>query len=98
MMPQFYYPSPTEDDYQLGSFTRYFAVKINESQYLEIDEKTYKKMSKQSVTMVWELYQIFKIQWTIDGVESNVFDINRDQVLIAGQQINRRGFFRVWLE
>ena len=91
MMPQFYYPSPTEDDYQLGSFTRYFAVKINESQYLEIDEKTYEKMSKQSSTMVWELYQIFKIQWTIDGIESNVFDTNRDQVLITERRINRKG-------
>ena len=91
MMPQFYYPSPTEDDYQLGVFTRYFAVKINESQYLEIDEKTYKKMSKQSSTMVWELYQIFKMQWTIDGIESEVFDINRNQVLILERRINRRG-------
>ena len=91
MMPQFYYSSPTEDDYQLGSFTRYFAVKVNELQYLEIDEKTYKKMSKQSSTIVWVLYQIFKIQWTIDGIESEVFDINRDQVLITERKINRVG-------
>ena len=91
MMPQFYYSSPTEDDYQLGSFTRYFAVKVNEQQYLEIDKKTFDKMKKQSLNIVWELYTIFKIQWTIDGIESNVFDTNRDQVLITEQRINRQG-------
>lgn len=89
--PQTYYSSPTEDDYQLGSFTRYFIVKVNELIYTEIDFKTYKDIEKQSNKILWELFVPFKIQWTIDGVESNVFDINRDQVLIAGQQINRRG-------
>jgi len=91
MMPQFHYSSPTEEDYQLGSFTRYFAVKVNELQYLEIDKKTYEKMNKQSLNITWELYQIFKIQWTLDGIESEVFDINRDQVLITERNINRLG-------
>jgi len=38
------------------------------------------------------MYECFKFQWTLDGVESNVFDINRDQVLITQQKIKRVGF------
>ena len=90
-MPKEYYASPTEDDYKLGSFTRYFIVKINELQYMELSLKDYKDITKRSNKIVWELFTPFKIQWTIDGVESNVFDINRDQVLIAQQRINRVG-------
>ena len=90
-MPQFYYASPTEEDYQLGQFTRYFLVKVNELQYIEVSEKTYKKVTTQSENVVWELYTPFKTQWTIDGVEDDVFDINRNQVLILEQRLNRVG-------
>ena len=89
--PQSYYPSPTEDDYALGSFTRYFIVKVNELIYIEVDSKTYKDIKKESNNIVWELFKCFKIQWTIVGVESNVFDTNRDQVLITERRINRKG-------
>tara|TARA_Y100000592_G_scaffold64159_1_gene99963 strand:- start:105 stop:920 length:816 start_codon:yes stop_codon:yes gene_type:complete len=90
-MPQEHYASPTEEDYQLGSFTRYFVVKINELQYIELSSKDYDKIVKKSNKIVWELFTPFKIQWTLEGVEENVFDINRDQVLIAQQQIKRLG-------
>ena len=91
-MPQVYYPTPTEDDYKLGTFTRYFVVKINELQYIEVSEEGYEEVINKSKKVVWELFTPFKFQWTIDGVESNVFDINRDQVLIIQQSINRIGF------
>ena len=90
-MPQTYYPQPTEDDYKLGVFTRYFAVKINELQYVEVSPKTYKLLKSESSKIVWELYNCFKIQWTISGVEIDVFDTNRDQVLITGKNIKRQG-------
>lgn len=90
-IPQQHYPTPTEDDYKLGSFTRYFVVKINELIYIEISPKSYKDITSRSSKIVWELYTPFKIQWTLDGIEENVFDINRDQVLITQQNINRVG-------
>tara|TARA_Y100000592_G_scaffold51428_1_gene81282 strand:- start:83 stop:895 length:813 start_codon:yes stop_codon:yes gene_type:complete len=92
LFPQQFYPTPTEEDYKLGSFTRYFAVKVNELQYIEVDAKTYKQLKSESNNIVWELYTCFKLQWTISGVESNVFDTNRDQVLIEGKKIKRVGF------
>ena len=90
-MPQFYYALPTEEDYKLGQFTRYFVVKVNEDQFMEIDAKTYNKIIKRGSDIVWELFQPIKTQWTIIGVEDNVFDINRNQVLIIEQRIGRRG-------
>ena len=90
-MPQYYYASPTEEDYQLGQFTRYFIVKVNENQFMEIDSKTYGKIISQGSDIVWELFTPIKTQWTIDGVEDEVFDINRNQVLIIEQRIGRRG-------
>ena len=90
-MPQYYYASPTEEDYQLGQFTRYFIVKVNENQFMEIDSKTYEKITSQGSDIVWELFTPIKTQWTIDGVEDDVFDINRNQVLIIEQKIGRRG-------
>ena len=90
-MPQYYYASPTEEDYQLGQFTRYFIVKVNELQYMEISEKTYKNIKDQSDAIVWELYTPFKTQWTIDGVEDDVFDINRNQVLLLEKKLSRIG-------
>ena len=91
LFPQQYYSKPTLEDYKLGSFTRYFAVKVNEIIYLEIDKKTYNLLKSHSSNITWEMYRCFKMQWTIEGVEENVFDINRDQVLIAQKRIKRLG-------
>ena len=90
-MPQYYYASPTEEDYQLDQFTRYFLVKVNENRYIEVNSKTYNKITKRGSDIVWELYTPFKTQWTIDGIESEVFDINRNQVLIIEKRIKRKG-------
>ena len=97
-MPQFHYASPTEDDYQLGQFTRYFLVKVNELQYIEVSEKTYKKVTTQSENVVWELYTPFKTQWTIDGVEDDVninnqFTSGDDYTLPNG--LNYQGLYHI---
>ena len=91
LIPQQYYDQPTEEDYQLGQFTRYFLVKVNELRYMEVSEKTYDSIISLSSNIVWELYIPFKTQWTIDGIEDEVFDINRNQVLIQEQSLNRKG-------
>ena len=85
------YPKPTEDNYKLGSFTRYFAVKINEDRYLELDLPTYKKLKKQSSNWTWELWNCFSIQWTLTGDAKIVGQTNRNQVLIVEQRLKRVG-------
>ena len=90
-MPQQFYPKPTEDDYLLGSFTRYFAVKVNELQYLELDLPTFQKLKKRDVGWVYLMYTIFSIQWTLTGDQEEVARTNKNQILIAEQNLNRLG-------
>ena len=91
LIPQQSYPLPTEDDYLLGVFTRYFAVKANELQYLELDHLTYQKLNKKSINWMWEMYPIFSIQWTLIGDQTEVARANRNQILIAEQSNKRLG-------
>ena len=91
-MPYQCYPKPTEDDYALGVFTRYFCVKINELQYLELTKELYDYLDQQNPNYVFELYKTFKIQWTLTGNRDEVIITNRNQALIAQQRLKRGGF------
>jgi len=52
-LPTSHYPKPTEDDYKLGVFTRYFCVKSNELIYYELDKKTYDKLITRDKEWMW---------------------------------------------
>ena len=85
------YPKPTKEDYTLGSFTRYFAVKVNENRYLELDLDTYKKLKKRDANWTWELWNCFSVQWTLTGNADQVALANRNQILIAEQRLKKAG-------
>jgi hypothetical protein len=90
-MPYQCYPKPTEDDYMLGVFTRYFCVKINELKYMELTKEVYDKIKEQSGDWVWELFEIFNLQWTLTGNRDFVINANRNQTLIAQQRNKKLG-------
>ena len=92
LIPHQAYPKPTEDNYLLGSFTRYFSKKINEIQYLELDYTTYQKLNKRDENWMWEMYLIFSIQWTLIGDQEEVARANKNQILIAEQGNKILGF------
>ena len=85
------YPKPTKEDYTLGSFTRYFAVKVNENRYLELDLDTYKKLKKRDANWTWELWNCFSVQWTLTGNADQVALANKNQILIAEQRLKKAG-------
>ena len=91
-MPYQCYPKPTADDYALGVFTRFFCVKVNEDRCLELTEELYNFLKKENPNYVFELFTIFKIQWTLTGDLEEVIITNRNQALIAQQRLKRRGF------
>jgi hypothetical protein len=90
-LPQQKYPSPTENDYKLGVFPRYFCVKNNEDVYIEIDKDTYDKLVQQNSNWSWELYTPFDILWTITGVENEVKQTNENMVLLQERRSKRDG-------
>ena len=90
-LPTSYYPKPTEDDYNLGVFTRYFCVKVNENIYLEISKDTYDALSKKKGEWMWQLYTPFQFLWTISGEEKEIEKTNYNMTLIQEKRLKRRG-------
>lgn len=95
-LPYSYYPSPTEDDYNLGVFTRYFCVKVNENSFLEINKDTFDSLTSKKSDWVHQLYFTFEVLWTLTGEEKEVEQTNYNVTLITEQrlqsQLKRRGF------
>ena len=59
---------PTEKDYQIGFYTRYFAKRVNcDTCYYEIDKNTYKALSKKKKTHDGNLYIADTIRWALVG-------------------------------
>jgi hypothetical protein len=91
LLPSQYYPTPTQDDYNLGAFSRYFVVKSNENIYLEVNKDTYDSINSQSTDWAWELYVPFTILWTLTGERDNVFITNRNITQLTEQRLKKRG-------
>ena len=85
------FPHPTQEDYDLGVFTRYFLVKINELKFLEVSEEIYKKIDNKDTNWLWELYTPFKMLWTISGDKEEVARTNKNITLIKERKLNRKG-------
>ena len=97
LLPSPFYPFPIEDDYKLGVFTRYFCVKTNETQWVEVNKRDYTGILKKSFEYQYQLYQVVKLQWTLRGEVKYVETTNRNSVLIAENEIKRKGL-RVFLK
>jgi len=91
-LPYQSYPQPTVDDYNLGSFIRYFCVKINQPIYLELDKKVYEALFNQNNSYLWEPYKPFSIQWTLTGNKDSVEETNNNIVLLEEKRNKRIGF------
>jgi len=90
-LPTSYYPKPTQEDYNLGVFTRYFCVKINEDIYFEINKKTYDALTNQKGDWLWQLYTPFQLLWTISGTEEYVERTNFNMTFLQETRLRRIG-------
>jgi len=90
-LPYQCYPQPTIDDYELGSFIRYFCVKINQPIYFELDKKIYGELKNQSDKYLWEPYIPFSIQWTLAGDRNYVETTNSNIVRLHEKRSKRVG-------
>ena len=85
------FPEPSIDDYELGTFTRYFVVKVNELAYIELDKEIFDFISKQNQDWEWELYIPFSIPWTLTGNKSEVEQTNKNIVALQEKRLKRQG-------
>ena len=89
----FYNPTtPTQTDYKLGVFTRYFCKKNNELRYIEIDKKTFNSLSAKSTNIAWDLYSPISTLWYITGDKTTVAKANKGLVNLIETQQKWYGF------
>jgi len=73
ILPEYFYPEPTEAQYKRQSLTRYFVQKINEpaTTITEIDKSQYNKWNQNnSVGIDGNLYRRIQLDWTIAGPDT----------------------------
>jgi hypothetical protein len=88
--PQPYLTIPTEQDYKLGEFRRYFCKKRNEFIYLEISISDYNKIINRDPTIDFTSWFPFNIPWSLTGDKDKVGQTNKNIVLL---QINRNKLY-----
>ncbi len=84
-----YYPIPTESDYNLGYFTRYFAKYVTGPQYIvEISQTDYANIKNGNVAPTILSYETEQMLWQLTGpkndtrisqyqIKGGVFDTNK---------------------
>ena len=74
IVPEYFYPTPTDKDYQKANLVRYFCCKINDdSTITEIDKDSYQKKNRQNkVGINTMVYKFVQLTWTIAGPKDDV--------------------------
>ena len=67
-------PLPTEREYEIGFFIRYFLKRINDKFFIEINKDIYDSISKRENKYDYNLYEVGALRWYITG--NNVHSLN----------------------
>jgi hypothetical protein len=79
----YYLPNvPTDKDYQIGEYRRYFCKKVNEVIYIEINKDMYDKLKAKDKGIAWQQYLYFNIPWQLTGDKEKVYTTNKNVVLL----------------
>ena len=87
LIPPYFASKPTEQDYQIGEFRRYFCKKENEIIYIEISKSTYDLLIIKSPNILWQLYFPFNLPWQITGNQEQVARTNKNIVDLTSQRL-----------
>ena len=83
IFPQQFFPTPSLEDYKLGSFTRYFAVKVNELIYLELENNNnyidilQLLCNKNELLDILNNLNIEELKIDIPNIEENIINIKQ---------------------
>jgi len=91
-LPSYNSTKPTENDYDLGEYQRYFCKKNNELIYLEIDKDTFKKLKNKDPKIASDLYTPISTPWTITGASQSVFNTNKNIITLIERNQKWYGF------
>ena len=96
-LPIPFYPKPTRQNYELEEFQRYFAKKINENIFIEINQTDYNNLIEENEAYLWQYYTAFSIPWEISGKKDEVESINKKIVALA-EFNNKVSGFRLFIQ
>jgi hypothetical protein len=83
---------PTQQDKDLGVFSRYFCKKNNENLYIEIDKEQFTKLQNKDKTIAWDLYTPKQVLWQIKGDKTQTYNANKNNVSLIEQRDKWYGF------
>ena len=89
--PQYIPSTPTLENFKEGLFKRYFVTKINQFEYIEINQETYDNIVTKNSVWMWEDYIPFSLNWYIKGDIDRTFNNNVGAIFLAEKEINRKG-------
>lgn len=91
------YALPTELNYEVGEFQRYFVKKTNETKYVEISYSEYEKYLNQEQSVDFIMYTPFQLPWVISGNRNNVANVNKntiERISKSGALIGFKSYFK----
>jgi hypothetical protein len=91
-IPSYNVTLPTQNDYNLGVFSRYFCKKNNENKYIEIDQTTYQDLNNKKSTIAWDLYTPITTLWYLTGDKTTVAKANKGLVNLIEKNQKWYGF------
>jgi hypothetical protein len=83
---------PTQQDYQIGQFRRYFVKKTNEVIYVEINKDQFNKMLTKDPQILWQLYLPFFVDWQLTGNKQQVAQVNKNIVELTSFRLKLPNF------
>ena len=78
--PRLSTPLPTEEDYKIEEYQRYFASKNNEAKYIEINKSQFTQFQDELPTVDYVMYEVYSLPWLIAGNRNKVYNINKNTV------------------
>jgi hypothetical protein len=97
-IPSYNLTIPTQQDYNLGVFSRYFCKKTNELKYIEIDKTIYSQLTSKSSEIAWDLYIPLTTLWYLKGEKEKVYSTNKNLIMLIEQNQKWHGFSQYFKE
>ena len=91
-LPQKHQNIPTEKDYELGEYQRYYTKKRNQNSYFEISKEDYTLLQTKNNKIQYQLYLPIILSWVISGDKNEVYNTNKNIVKLTEKRLKLPGF------
>jgi hypothetical protein len=83
---------PSQNNYSVGMYTRFFCKRGNELSYIEISGQDFSKLNSKDPQIAWDLYSPASFIWRIKGNQEQVFNSNKGAAISLERNLRWPGF------